>query len=257
MGNDSERDDAEEMDDLVRDELEMYDHFMETDNPPINLLYFVTVSIDDTPEKNAKFIETKFPEISRALTSIHYALLLEDIVDCGETLSSMLSDIAHPQFISLINDLLFGNLPGCYVSIRGILETVVDSVVAPMKFPDHPFPDDLEMLRQLERKHHITFKKKCVRLLPKQVDRKTRDNIYGLYDYLSSHWVHPKGVAKSLKDDKGHSPGWAIILPNNYGDTDIAELREFVQKLQKLEEYIHAILQPAIEYFKTQAPNSA
>jgi len=253
MKDNPEKEDAGEMDDAEMD-YAMLD-YIEMENPPFNLSYFVTLVIGDTAVKNAKFIETKFPKLSLLLTDIKDELIQEAIVDCGDTLYSMLSDVAYPQLLGLVTDLLFGNLPGGYVSMRGMLEAVVDSVVASIRFSDYPFPDDLEMLRQLELKHNINFRKKCALLLPKETNKQMRDNIYKLYDYLSKSWVHTKGLAKLLTEKRGSLPGWTMILPYLYDDDDMTKLHEFVQKLRELGEYIHELLQPTIKYFKTQAPN--
>lgn len=249
MNDRPKRDNAEEM-----DEAEMVDYAVET-SPPSNLSDFATKIMGGFAVKNAKFIETNSPELCFLLADISDEILQDNILDSGDTLCSMLLEIVHPQFISLVYDLLFGNLLGCYVSMRIMLEAVVDSVVASTRFSDYPFPDDLEMLRQLERKLNINFPKKCVLLLPKETNTQIRGKICELYDYLSRFWVHPKGVAKALKERKGSPEGWMMFLPCYYIEDDIVELREFVQKLREFGEYIHELLQPAIKYFKTQAPN--
>lgn len=221
-------------------------NYEEIDTPDFSLTYLAN-KLGPGVVKNAEFIEKNFPEVLSLLDDIKNEILQDGLIECGETLCTMIFDIGFSRFLSLIHDLISGNMPGGYASMRTILEGVVDSVIAYTRFSDYPFPEDLEMLRQLEREQNVNFRKKCSLLLPKEINKQTRDKIYQLYDNLSRSWVHPKGIAKMLKEKHGPPPGWTMILPNPYNDDDKTELSEFFQKLRELGEYIHELLQSAIK----------
>ena len=159
---------------------------------------------------------------------------------------TMVLEVGSFQFFSLVDDLLSGNIPGGYASMRSILEGAVDSVVACTKLSNHPFPENLKMLRQLERQTGVNMLKKCSSMLPEEISKQTRDKIYKLYGDLSKYWVHPKGTAEKFKEGD-QIPGWPFIPPVKYDDWDKDGLSEFFKKLRELKECVHELLESAIK----------
>lgn len=217
-------------------------------------------------KKNARFIEKRAPKLHGALIDLADDINGVPLRCCpynsesrhDYTLSSMSFEIAHPELISLTFNLLMGNLPTCYMSMRVILEAIVDSTIASLRFQDYPYPKNLEQLRVLEtRKNLRVFNDKCDLLLPAEISEGTRKKIKDLYAYLSEYWVHPKGTVKKLKqisDDHVKrfgrdiiGPSWILAIPYHYGTWDIDTLREFSQKLTELRDNVRALLQPFIK----------
>jgi len=160
--------------------------------------------------------------------------------------------IVQPQIYGMIYNFLLGNLPACYMSMRVILEAVVDAVIVSTRFYDSPFPDNLRHLRRLERETRLAFADKCRLLIPASAQSVAKD-INELWSYLSEYWVHPKGIVKKLDDKvkkaikKGQTsapPMWALALPYPYDESDIDDLKELVKKLRKLNNVVEALLEP-------------
>lgn len=210
-------------------------------------------------KKNAQFIEKRTPKIHGALID-----LADDIngvpLRCrpyNSTLSLMSATIAHPELLSMTFNLLLGNLPACYVSMRAILEAIVDSTIASSRFSDYPYPQDLEQVRKLERNKNLKFKDKCDLFLHAWIKSETRNNVKKLYDYLSQYWVHPKGIARKLREitdnrakrfgNRYLGPSWILIIPYSYRRRDIDDLREFSQKITILRDSVRALLRPFIK----------
>lgn len=159
--------------------------------------------------------------------------------------------VVQPQIYGMIYNFLLGNLPACYMSMRVVLEAVVDAVVVSTRFYDLPFPDNLRHLRRLERETRLTFADKCKLLLPASAQSVVK-NINELWSYLSEYWTHAKGIVKKLDDkvkeaiQKGRTvapPMWALALPYTYDKSDIDDLREFVNKLRKLNKVVETLLE--------------
>lgn len=218
----------------------------EIDTPDFSLTLLAKY-LSEGAVANAKFIEKNFPEVLFLLADFRDELS-QDKIEKGsnETMFTMVLEIGSFQFFSLVDDLLSANIPGGYASMRSILEGVVDSVVACTRFSDYPFPKNLKMLRQHERKKGVNMYKKCSSMLPEEISRQTRDKICELYGYLSEFWVHPKGLAKKVKEG-AEIPGWWSLPPVTYDDWDEKGLSEFFGKLRELRECIHELLQSAIK----------
>ena len=160
--------------------------------------------------------------------------------------------IVQPQIYGMIYNFLLGNLPACYMSMRVVLEAVVDAVIVSTRFYDLPFPDNLRHLRQLERETRLAFADKCRLLIPASA-QSVVNNINELWSYLSEHWTHAKGIVRKLDDkvreaiQKGQTatpPMWALALPYTYDKSDIDDLEEFVNNLRKLKKVVETLLEP-------------
>jgi len=160
--------------------------------------------------------------------------------------------IVQPQIYGMICNFLIGNLPACYMSMRVVLEAVVDAVIVSGRFCDSPFPNNLEHLRRLERETRLSFADKCRLLIPTSAQNIVED-VNDLWSYLSEYWAHAKGIVRKLDDKvreiirEGQSappPMWALALPYRYDETDIDDIREFVSKLGKLTEVVETLLEP-------------
>lgn len=160
--------------------------------------------------------------------------------------------VVHPQIYGMIYNFLLGNFPACYMSMRVVLEAVVDAVVVSTRFYDLPFPDNLRHLRQLERETRLAFADKCRLLIPASAQTVVK-NINELWSYLSEYWAHAKGIVRKLdakvraatqKGQTATPPMWALALPYTYDESDIDDLGEFVNNLRKLNEVVETLLEP-------------
>ncbi|MHA1632101.1 MAG: hypothetical protein ACTSXC_04740 [Candidatus Freyarchaeota archaeon] len=170
----------------------------------------------------------------------------------GGAVPLTLLHIVQPQIYGMIYNFLLGNLPACYMSMRVVLEAVVDAVIVSTRFYDSPFPDNLRHLRRLERETRMTFADKCRLLIPASAQSVVK-NINELWSYLSEYWAHAKGIIRKLNDkireavQKGQTvtpPMWSLALPYPYDETDIDDLREFANRLRKLNEVVETLLEP-------------
>lgn len=239
MKNNSGRNNSDEP-----NEAEAYG-YEDIDTPDFSLTHLAKF-LGEGAVANAEFIEKNFPNVLYLFEELSNEMLEEKLAGCGETIFAMVLDMGYFQFSGLVDDLLSGNIPAGYASMRTILESVVDSVIACTKFSDYPFPKNLEMLQQLEHKERVRISKKCSSMLPEEISKQTRDKIRNLYSYLSSSWVHPKGTAKKYKEGN-QIPGWPFIPPVKYENCDKVGLSEFFEKLHELKECIHELLQSAIK----------
>lgn len=169
-----------------------------------------------------------------------------------KTVPLTLLHVVQPQIYGMIYNFLLGNLPACYVSMRIVLEAVVDAVIASVRFYDLPFPYNLEHLRKLERETRLTFADKCRLLVPASAQNVVR-NVIELWNYLSEYWAHAKGILRKLdnklteaaqKGEAAAPPMWSLALPYPYDETDIDDLKEFVNRLHRLNEVVETLLEP-------------
>ena len=163
--------------------------------------------------------------------------------------------VVQPQIYGMIYNFLLGNLPACYMSMRVVLEAVVDAVIVSTRFYDRSFPDNLRHLRKIERETRLGFADKCRLLIPASAQGAVRD-INDLWSYLSEYWAHAKGIVRKLDDklkeamQKGQTatpPMWALALPYTYDKSDIDDLKEFVNNLRKLNKVVETLLEPFTE----------
>jgi len=171
------------------------------------------------------------------------------------TVSRTLLHAVLPQVHSMLYNFLLGNLPACYISMRVVLEAIVDAIIADTKFHDLPFPNNLELLKQHERKG-LKFTRKC-ELLPAWAQNAVKE-IDGLWRYLSNYWVHPKGTIRIIGDRKqrwrivkrGPFPlyelnsSWWCYAPSKYHKRDLNDIQELVNWLHKLKEVVKILLVP-------------
>lgn len=169
-----------------------------------------------------------------------------------EAVPLTLLHVVQPQIYGMIYNFLLGNLPACYMSMRVVLEAVVDAVIVSTRFYDLSFPDNLRHLRKIERETRLGFADKCRLLIPASAQGAVRD-INDLWSYLSEYWAHAKGIVRKLDDklreamQKGQTatpPMWALALPYTYDKSDIDDLKEFVNNLRKLNKVVETLLEP-------------
>jgi hypothetical protein len=173
------------------------------------------------------------------------------------SLSAMLLFVVEQRLCSMMNALLLGDIPACYMFMRVILEGVVDGVVASIRVPDLPFPKNFEWLKEIEDEKHFSFNDKCKLLLPSWVSNETKEKCYKLWKELSEYWVHANGTIKKLQKRYEEEtknlevpPMWALALPCTYnvpGTNEVdedsrADLKELAYNLKELSLIVKEIL---------------
>ena len=161
-------------------------------------------------------------------------------LDKYPTLSAVLFFIVQPQLYSIMGNLLLGNISGCYWSIRQILESVVEGVIAQLRFPEYPPPKCFDVLYGLK----MSFRELCEKLLPAPCLGRVKD-VVNLWRELSDVWVHPRGFIKRIEEEfkkRKTPPMWSMAIPYAYDLDDVDDLRELGETLQKLREIVNDLI---------------
>jgi len=208
--------------------------------------------------KNASFIERnkRIEEaVKEAVDLINdiidhvYELLksLKDEVLKGQSaFSIMMIHVAMPLSYGIFYNMMIGNLPACYFQMRVILEGLVKSLIADVRFPEYPFFEPkLDSLERVLSEARLSFPKMCRLLMPMAIKKEDMNLIVNLWKDLSEKWVHAKGVVKKIVDKivkETGSPPWSIIIPVLYDENDISDLQEFVHYIKELRKVIRVLM---------------
>jgi hypothetical protein len=168
----------------------------------------------------------------------NYTFDAETSIGPPMTIPIMLVHVVQPQIHSMIYSYFLGNIPACYMSMRIILEGIVDVVIAHARFCDHQFPEDLKHLRVLEQRKNLSFADKCELLLPAQVNEETIKEMEEFWRYLSEYWAHAKGIVRKVVEKT-----MPTYLPYAYDEDDADKINEYVTKLRELRKVVEELLE--------------
>ena len=149
---------------------------------------------------------------------------------------SFLHHILMPFSYAIYVDMLVGNIPACFMELRLILESLVRCYVADLKYPDQNFFQERLNLLDAESKRE----KKSTSKLMEELGKGLGLNFVALWGRLSQDWVHTKGIMDGVVDqlvEKSDVPPWALVLPMNYGKSDldnVDELRNRISEFRSL-----------------------
>jgi len=161
----------------------------------------------------------------------------EEMVRCA--MSFYIYHILVPVSYGIYINLLSGNLSVCFREIRVLLESLAKFYTADLKYSNLSFYE--ERIKTLEKEMHD--KHISITTLMKEMKNNLaleNNDFEILWGKLSKEWVHPAGIIKRITDhivEKSDVPGYALVLPMNYGETeisDIKELRNIVSQLRSL-----------------------
>lgn len=129
-----------------------------------------------------------------------------------------------PLANAMVVDLFAGNLPGCFMLLRLLLETLAKCWIADSSHPGLPF--FAERIQALEDEGESTSRilRKAGRSLA------LGDALIALWGDLSRNWLHVPGYSRKVVDTistTGSVPAWALTIPMPYGSTDLEAVRQF------------------------------
>ena len=142
-----------------------------------------------------------------------------------------------PQNYAVWIDLLYGNLPACFMELRLILESLAGFSLI------DSFSQEFEFF---EKMLNAFYKGKPSDKL-KEFGNKigVKNEPFNLWKKLSQNWVHPKGIIKRLISEitkKSDVPSWAWIIPMEYTNSDLKDIEELGKCISKLRELIKAVI---------------
>jgi len=144
---------------------------------------------------------------------------------------SMLNFIHHilmPLSYAIYMDFLSANMVACFFELRLMLESLVKSYWADLKYPEQTFFQ--EKMRSLEEEGKSVSKWM----------KESGENFASLWGKLSQRWVHTKGIVDRIVNEiaqKSEIPAWALAVPMIYTEADIdtiVELRERISQFRVL-----------------------
>ena len=68
---------------------------------------------------------------------------------------------------------------------------------------------------------------------------------FNLWKKLSQKWVHSKGIVRRLISEitkKSDVPSWALVIPMEYTNSDLEDIKELGKCIYKLRELIKAAI---------------
>lgn len=158
--------------------------------------------------------------------------IVEEIV--GRSVGFFVYHALMPLSTGMHLNLLAGNIPGCFIQLRSMLETLVKCYVADSLSPELPFFQ--ERLDSLERS--LRQEKTSVSKLMKELGQKLEvgDEFVALWGKLSEDWVHTRGYADRLVHEvveNSNVPPWALTIPMYYVEGDSNSLDELRHRISQ------------------------
>lgn len=153
-----------------------------------------------------------------------------NVNDSKSAIKAYIFHILFPQSSGIFISLLSGNIVKCFTTLRLLLESLVMSYFADMKYSDKNF--FLEKLMTLEKerdKQKISISK---------LMKKLGHDYVALWSRLSNDWIHSIGLSRKIIEGMSNGvPAWALGLPMNFGKSDLnalTELKESVSVFREL-----------------------
>lgn len=154
---------------------------------------------------------------------------------------SFLHHILMPFSYAIYVDMLDGNIPVCFMELRLILESLVRCYVADLKYPDRTFfQERLKLLDEDNRRE-----KKSTSKLMDELGKALGLNFVSLWGRLSQDWIHTKGIMDRVVGqviDKSDVPPWALVVPMNYGKSDLDAINELRNQISNFRNLLTAVM---------------
>ena len=148
--------------------------------------------------------------------------------------------ILLPFSSAIYTNLLSGDLPACFVQLRLILESMVKCYFADVNFPEKEFFQ--EKIKALEKKE------KNITNLMKKMDEKLdqEKGFEQVWKDLSNEWLHTGGIMNNIGTQIGKkavAPSWAIIVPKNYSEEDLDDIKKLGSYIHKIRELLKILIE--------------
>jgi hypothetical protein len=162
-----------------------------------------------------------------------------------------LFNILSPYSSAIYMDILIGNMPACFVELRMILESLAESYLADLKYPnEQTFQSKLDKLRDEKIKDKYgNIREISITQRMKELGTSIKvDDIPKLYGKLSLRWVHSKGVMNRIGNGMSNYsvPSWGVSIPGYYSEADLSDLG----KMSQYTNQIRMIIGVALKEYK-------
>jgi|Deesub1362B_J571_1020462.scaffolds.fasta_scaffold00212_30 hypothetical protein len=159
-----------------------------------------------------------------------------------------LFNVLMPLSYAIHTDLLIGNLPACFMELRLMLESLVKCYLADVKYPEKSFRRKLELLEKETKERDGKKTPKREHDFMEEFDNMVNldRGAVKLWGKLSKDWVHTRGIIDRVVSqiiEKSIPPSWALIIPFNYTEADLDDIRELGKRVSQFREILKATVE--------------
>ncbi len=165
--------------------------------------------------------------------SIDYLSYMPELPDkrkyyVEHAMAFLLHNVLMPFSYANYMNLLAGNLPGCFMGLRLMLESLTKCYLADTKYPKLAFfRERVEELDKELRQNRQSISR-SMEVLGAELD--VGDDFSVLWKELSDTWFHTRGFANKVVENivnSSDAPSWALVLPMPYSLSDLDTIYEF------------------------------
>ncbi len=180
---------------------------------------------------NARDVEDEAVTLTNE--AIDYLPLMSELPDkekyyAEHAMAFMLHHVLMPFSYANYMNLLAGNLPGCFMGLRLMLESLAKCYLADMKYAKFTF--FRERLEELDKELWQNRQSISKSLEDLGMELNVGDDFSGLWKELSESWFHTAGFANKVIENivnSSNAPSWALVLPMPYSLNDLDTINEF------------------------------
>ena len=150
--------------------------------------------------------------------------------------------VSMPFSYALGLNLLSGNIPGSFMTLRFLLESMAICYLADIRHKAGSTFEERIALFEVEREQKKWGFTKCIRIVGKDVGIK--QDIGQLYQEFSNQWVHARGVMKTFTDSlvRGALPAWSLVIPAPYSADDLPEIHKLAKDVLLFDDILKMVL---------------
>ncbi|HUW11710.1 MAG TPA: hypothetical protein VM537_18410 [Anaerolineae bacterium] len=203
-----------------------------------------------TMTENHQFLRENAKELSDEVVefindAIDYAALVTKAERSTElylerSMAFFLYHVLMPFSYAIYPEALLGNVPGCYMQLRLLHESLVKCYAADSWYPHETFFH--QRLALLEKSGPRTGR------LMRKVGRQLgfHNELADLWNQLSREWIHTKGIVDRVLDrldQEADVPPWALVVPLNYTEDDLDALDHLREQISRFRGLLRATME--------------
>jgi hypothetical protein len=159
------------------------------------------------------------------------------------SMAFFLYHVLMPFSYAIYPETLLGNLPGCFMQLRLVHESLVKCYAADSWYPNQTFFQERLALLEKEGPRPAKLMRQLGRQLG--VDKEFAD----FWNELSRKWIHTKGIVDRVVDrlaEESDVPPWALVVPLNYTEDDVDDLDNLREQISRF----RGLLQVTMEQYQ-------